>query len=104
MKVGTTSARVWPISVCGCRTTDENTSAGMWGRKTQKPNDDIASSAQLYGKRYASMSPSPSAANAKITGCRNAFMVLAANDTTERCGRPAASELATDVARPHSLQ
>src|ERR1035441_7023284 len=26
------------------------------------------------------------------------------NAETERCGRPSASELATDVARPHSLQ
>jgi hypothetical protein len=26
------------------------------------------------------------------------------NDGTERCGRPTASELATDLARPHSLQ
>ena len=30
--------------------------------------------------------------------------VLVPNAKTERCGRPKASELATDVARPHSLQ
>ena len=32
------------------------------------------------------------------------FQCSATNNKTERCGRPIASELGSDVARPHSLQ
>jgi hypothetical protein len=37
-------------------------------------------------------------------GCSVFMAVSAPNDKTERCGRPKASELRTDMARPHSLQ
>jgi hypothetical protein len=40
---------------------------------------------------------------AAVRSQMNALMVTP-NDRTERCGRPSASDLGPEVARPHSLQ
>jgi hypothetical protein len=45
----------------------------------------------------------PTPAAQQITPGRFANMANMANDRTQRCGRPVAPELATEVVRPHSL-
>ena len=46
----------------------------------------------------------PTVAHAAIENTRLLSALASHNDGTERCGRPTACQLATDVARPHSLE